>query len=143
MTVSCCMLHVNQVVGLGGSAPPVALVHAPLSALPAAFPQYRFHQVGTHNWPNPWQHCLSYGQFAACILLFACGYIATMPAPADHSMLAAACTELQLGMTSDCITLLSQIINSQLFMGATIHVLKAVQLRRFGHVDPICRLKLP
>lgn len=35
----------HQVVGLGGDAPPVAIVHAPLSVLPVAFPKARFEQV--------------------------------------------------------------------------------------------------
>lgn len=35
-----------QVVGLGGTAPPAALIHAPLSLLPVAFPASRFQQVG-------------------------------------------------------------------------------------------------
>jgi hypothetical protein len=33
------------VVGLGGSAPSAALIHAPLSLLPVAFPASRFQQV--------------------------------------------------------------------------------------------------
>jgi len=35
----------TQVVGFGGQAPPCALVHAPLSALPVAFPVARFEQA--------------------------------------------------------------------------------------------------
>lgn len=38
-------LNWPQVVGLGGQAPACALVHAPLSVLPVAFPADRFEQV--------------------------------------------------------------------------------------------------
>jgi hypothetical protein len=40
-------VNTQQVVGLGASScPPVALIHAPLSLLPVAFPEERFKQVG-------------------------------------------------------------------------------------------------
>jgi hypothetical protein len=42
------MWVVLQVVGLGGSAPPAALMHAPLSLLPVPFPEERFLQVRQH-----------------------------------------------------------------------------------------------
>jgi hypothetical protein len=38
-------LQHTKVVGLGGTALPAALIHAPLSLLPVAFPASRFQQV--------------------------------------------------------------------------------------------------